>query len=162
MKFLILIIALIPIASYSAQFVENKRLGFGQRVLMRGIDFMSMCDSTVDKINNKEKLNVNNCLLYVEGIRSGYGKATTEVLARAALFHVGDGDPKKVENWEKGLSSKFYTNLSNAVSHCDLLESTASLTKELYDFIIANNLKKDVLPSIYFHFLEKTYPGPCK
>ena len=161
MKFIFLIIAFLPMISYSAQFVENKRLGFGQRVLMRGVDFLSMCNGTIDKINNKEKLNVNNCLLYVEGLRSGYGKATTEVLARAALFHVGDGDPKKPENWEKALSSKFYTNLSNAVSHCELSASTASLTKKLYDFIIANNLKKDVLTSIYFHFLEKTYPNPC-
>ena len=128
---------------------------------MRGVDFITMCKSTIDALNNDGKLRANNCTLYVEGIRTGYGKATTEVLARAALFHVGDGDYKKVENWEKGLASDFYSNLSSAVSHCVLSVATATITKQLYNYIIENDKQKDPLSSIYFHFLEKAYPGPC-
>ena len=162
MKILILILAFMPINVYPFQFVENTNIALGQRILMRGADYLSMCSDTVKKINNKEKLKVNNCLLYVEGIRSGYSKATTEVLTRASFFHVGDGDPKKVENWEKGLASGFYKDLSTAVSHCELTASTASLTKQLYDFINVNNKRNDVLSSIYHNFLEKKYSGPCK
>lgn len=147
---------------YSLDFVEDQRIGLGKRLQMDGANFVAMCESTVNTININGTLNADNCILYVEGLRTGYGKATTEVLARAALFHVGDGDPKNVDNWNKGLSSKFYSNLSNAVSHCVLMISTSIITKQLYNYIIDNKKQDEPLSSIYFHFLEKEYPGPCK
>ena len=147
---------------YSLNFVEDKRIGLGKRLQMDGANFVAMCKSTVNTINRNGTLKANNCILYVEGLRTGYGKATTEVLARAALFHVGDGDPKNIDNWDKALSSKFYSNLSNAVSHCVLMTSTSIITKQLYNYIIDTNKQDQPLSSIYFHFLEKEYPGPCK
>ncbi|MEA3261397.1 hypothetical protein [Alloalcanivorax venustensis] len=148
-------IAVLAISSSSnaEQFVANVELGLHDRVLVRGEDYIRICSEAASSVESGKQPKIDGCLLYTEGLRTGYGKATTEVIAKAALLNVS----KEYDDWEKALSSPFYIALSNEMIRCNLGVSTPSIVVDLSQYIQANRLQSDVMASIFYDFLKDGY-----
>ncbi|MBL7252586.1 hypothetical protein [Alloalcanivorax marinus] len=134
-------------------YVANKKIGLNERVLVRGGDYIRMCSNTVVGIESGELPEIDGCLLYTEGLRTGYGKATTEVITKAALLNIS----KDHDDWEKALSSDFYQSLKSEMGRCNLGVSTPKTARALSKYIKANGLESDFLASIFFNFLKDRY-----
>jgi len=141
----------------ATQYVDNKNIGLQERVLMRGSDYVEMCSTAVEAMNSKTTPKIDRCMLYTEGLRTGYGKATTEVITQAALFNASTtGD-----DWEAALGSPFYDKLKATMTRCDLSESTPIMVQKLSSYVEAKGKEADVMASIFYNFLKDQY-SECK
>lgn len=141
----------------ATQYVDNKNVELQERVLMRGSDYAEMCSTAVEAVNSKTTPKIDGCMLYTEGLRTGYGKATTEVIMQAALFNASTtGD-----NWEAALESPFYDKLKAKMSRCDLSESTPIMALKLSYYVETKGKETDVMASIFYNFLKDQY-SECK
>lgn len=155
LKYAAFLFAFVAISSSAnaEQFVANTELGLHDRVLVRGEDYIRMCSKAASSVESGKQPEIDGCLLYTEGLRTGYGKATTEVIAKAALLNIS----KEYDDWERALSSPFYTDLSNEMTRCNLGVSTPSVVVALSQYIQANSLQSDFMASIFFEFLKDEY-----
>lgn len=148
---------LISTSASASQYVDYKSVGLQERVLMRGSDYVALCKETTDAVNAGAAPKIDGCMFYTEGLRTGYGKATTEVVTQAALFNASPAG----DDWEAALGSPFYDKLKATMARCDAGESTPVMAKKLSAFIAAKGKQADVMASIFFHFLKENYAG-CK
>src|SRR5690606_23964019 len=100
---------------------------------------------------------VDGCLLYTEGLRSGYSKATTEVITQAALFNASPAG----DNWNAALTSPFYDRLGKEMKRCNQGVSTAQMATELSSYVTQHSKETDVMSSIFYNLLKDNYKG-CK
>lgn len=153
------VLGLMVIASTAsaAQYVDNQSIGLQERLLMRGSDYVEMCAIAVNVVMAGQSPKIDGCLLYTEGLRTGYGKATTEVVMQASLFHTSPtGD-----DWNAALKSPFYDKLNGSMRRCDLGESTPVMAQKLYAYVQQKGKGTDVMASVFFHFLKDEYSS-CK
>jgi hypothetical protein len=137
----------------AAQYVDNKNIGLQERVLMRGSDYVEMCSKVVEAAKVEAMPKIDDCILYTEGLRTGYGKATTEVVMQAALFNASlTGD-----DWEAALGSSFYEKLKVTMTRCDLSESTPIMVQKLSSYVETKRKEADVMASIFYGFLKDQY-----
>ncbi|MNP23762.1 hypothetical protein D3C76_1164820 [compost metagenome] len=100
---------------------------------------------------------IDGCLLYTEGLRTGYGKATTEVVMQASLFNTSPAG----DDWNAALKSPFYDKLNGTMRRCDLGESTPVMAQKLSAYVQQKDKGADVMASVFFHFLKDEY-SKCK
>ncbi len=152
---LVLIAAAVPAGA--TQYVEHQGVGLQERVLMRGSDYVELCAQAVQAVKAGNSPRIDGCMLYTEGLRTGYGKATTEVVMQGALYHVSPAG----DDWEGALNSPFYDKLKATMTRCDLAESTPVMAQKLSAYVQAKEKGADVMASIFYNFLKDNY-SECK
>lgn len=153
------VLALMIIAGSASanQYVQHDGVGLQDRVLMRGSDYVELCTQAVQAVKAGNSPRIDGCMLYTEGLRTGYGKATTEVVMQGALYHVSEAG----DDWEGALNSPFYDKLKATMTRCDLAESTPVMAQKLSAYVQAQGKGADVMASIFYNFLKDNYSG-CK
>lgn len=137
----------------AAQYVDNQSIGLQERVVMRGTEYVQMCATVVDLVTAGQLPRIDGCLLYTEGLRTGYGKATTEVVMQASLFHTSP----EGKDWNAALKSPFYGLLDQTMRRCDLGESTPVMVQKLSSYVQQKGKGNDAMASVFFHFLKDEY-----
>jgi hypothetical protein len=153
----LLALLVISASANASQYVDHKGVGLQERVLMRGSDYIALCENAASAVKSGEIPDIDGCLLYTEGLRTGYAKATTEVVMQAALFNASPSG----DDWEGALNSPFYDKLKSSMTRCEGGESTPAIAQKLSGFIAEKGKQADVMASIYYHFLKEEYPR-CK
>lgn len=154
-RFLWLILITNP--AISGQYIDHKGVGLQERVLMRGSDYVDICSQAVEAVKARKTPRIDGCMLYTEGLRTGYGKATTEVVMQVALYNASPtGD-----DWDAALDSAFYEKLKTKMTRCDLGESTPLMAYKLSAYVQNRGKGADVMASIFYNFLKDQY-SECK